>query len=99
MNRIPGPYDLALDIGCFHGLTDKGAYVRQLTRILAPEGKWLMYGFLKVPPHGRGLGLTQADLDLILSQGLHLLSRRDGVDGRRRPSAWFLFAPVSAVAE
>jgi SAM-dependent methyltransferase len=99
MRQVAGPYDLALDIGCFHGLTDKQIYVRQLVNILAPEGKWLMYGIFKAPPYGPGPGLIQADLDLIRSQGFHLLTRWDGVDRGSRPSGWFLFARASAVEE
>ena len=43
------PYDLAFDIGCFHGIPKDGKskYLKQLDRILAPNGFWLMYGFFK----------------------------------------------------
>ncbi len=39
LNGIPGPFDLALDIGCFHSLgrSDQGKYLDQLDRILAPR--------------------------------------------------------------
>ena len=75
----------------------------ELERILAPNGFWLMYGFLKpmtelsqtgrfAPTGSRPeRGLTEADIDRI-SARLHLLSRRDGQDTTRgRSSAWFLF--------
>jgi ubiquinone/menaquinone biosynthesis C-methylase UbiE len=84
-------FDLALDLGCFHGIDDKAAYLDQLTRILAPGGFWLMYGFFKSAPHLSGPGLLETDLNLILARGLTLLSRRDGFDKRERPSAWFLY--------
>jgi ubiquinone/menaquinone biosynthesis C-methylase UbiE len=35
-------FDLALDIGCFHGVEDRAAYLAQLTRLLVPGGFWLM---------------------------------------------------------
>jgi ubiquinone/menaquinone biosynthesis C-methylase UbiE len=83
-------FDLALDMGCFHGVDNKAAYLKQLDRVLAPNGFWLMYGFFKSAPHLPGPGLAEADLNLIPPH-LTLISRRDGFDKRQRPSAWFLF--------
>ena len=93
LEGIDGPYDLALDIGCFHSLQKEGKakYLKQLHRILAPNGFWLMYGFLRPDPSRAGTGLVPADLDLISSQ-LTLISRRDGFDDKReRRSAWSLY--------
>ncbi|MGZ9226260.1 MAG: class I SAM-dependent methyltransferase [Anaerolineales bacterium] len=93
LRGINGPYDLALDIGCFHGIPKDGQskYVNQLNRILASNGFWLMYGFFKPSTAHTGPGLVEADMNLISSQ-LTLISRRDGFDDKRdRPSAWILF--------
>jgi ubiquinone/menaquinone biosynthesis C-methylase UbiE len=90
---ISGPYDFALDLGCFHGVLQerRANYLEELYRILAPGGFWLLYGFLKSEAGQSEPGLMEADIGLISSQ-LTLLSRRDGVDsGRGRPSVWFLF--------
>ena len=46
MKNVTGQFDLALDLGCFHSLENKADYLTQLDRILAPNGFWLMYGFL-----------------------------------------------------
>ena len=91
LDDIDGPFNLALDIGCFHGVEDKAAYLHELERLLAPGGHWLMYGFFKPIAAQPGPGLAEADLDLILTRGFSLLSRADGFDKRGRPSAWFLF--------
>ena len=89
-------FDLALDLGCFHGVDDRAAYLDQLTRILVPGGFWLMYGFFKSTPHQSGPGLVAAELDMISARGLTLLNRQDGFDKRERPSAWFLYQkPIS----
>jgi ubiquinone/menaquinone biosynthesis C-methylase UbiE len=88
--KVEGKFDLALDMGCFHGVNDKAAYLAQLTRILAPDGFWLMYGIFKSASHPTGHGLAEVDLTLISPQ-LALLSRHDGFDKRQRPSAWFLY--------
>jgi ubiquinone/menaquinone biosynthesis C-methylase UbiE len=93
LHGITGLFDLALDIGCFHGIPTYGRskYLKELDRILAPNGFWLMYAFFKPSTVHTGTGLVEADMNLILSQ-LTLVSRRDGFDNKRdRPSAWFLF--------
>jgi ubiquinone/menaquinone biosynthesis C-methylase UbiE len=92
LKNIAGPFDLALDIGCFHSLTQFGMrdYLTQLDRILAPNGFWLMYGFFKPDAHHPPPGLVESDIDLIQAR-LLLRSRQDGFDRRSRPSAWFLF--------
>ncbi len=99
LKGIEGPFDLALDMGCFHGVENRAAYLTELDRILASGGYWLMYGFFKPDPSQTGRfdklsassGLAAADLDLILARGFRLLSRKDGWDKRERQSAWFLY--------
>lgn len=93
LKGIQGPYELALDIGCFHSIhkASKANYLKQLDRILASNGFWLMYGFVKSDTLHAGTGLDPADLDLISSH-FSLVSRRDGIDDKRdRKSAWFLY--------
>lgn len=92
LSGISGSFELALDIGCFHGLSKEGRekYLDQLDRILAPGGFWLWYGFLKPPATASSApGLGEADLSQ-LSARFSLLSRRNGFD-RQRSSAWLLF--------
>jgi ubiquinone/menaquinone biosynthesis C-methylase UbiE len=91
MKNVTGQFDLALDMGCFHGLENKADYLTQLDRILAPNGFWLMYGFLAPASDPSAPKIADSDLSLISAQGLTLLSRRDGFDKRERSSAWFLF--------
>ncbi|MBI5933594.1 MAG: class I SAM-dependent methyltransferase [Chloroflexi bacterium] len=96
---INGPFDLALDIGCFHGLENKSKYLDELDRLLAPSGHWLLYGFFKPDSQLSGRfdaaqrkpGLDATSVDLIHARGFSLLSRSDGFDKKNRPSAWFLF--------
>lgn len=91
MKLVTPPYNLALDLGCFHGIAQKADYLTQLTRILAPNGYWLLYGFFKPNTAHPGPGLVDSDLDLIQRHNLTLRSRKDGRDKRERPSAWFLW--------
>jgi cyclopropane fatty-acyl-phospholipid synthase-like methyltransferase len=92
LDKITGPFDLALDIGCFHTLpqTGKRDYLTQLDSILAPGGSWLMYGFFNPDPLQPAPGLVETEIDRI-SARLSLLTRQNGFDRRDRPSAWFLF--------
>ncbi len=92
LQGIKGPFDLALDIGCFHSIprSEQTKYLEQLDRILAPNGSWLMYGFFKEAVNQMGPGLVEADMQRISSQ-LTLVSRRDGFNRGETPSAWFLF--------
>lgn len=95
LNGISGPFELALDIGCFHSLRDKKAdYLSELDRILAPGGHWLMYGFYKSnDPEQTGPGLAEADLELVPAS-MELVWRQDGYDRNERQSAWFLYKKV-----
>ena len=92
LNGISGPFDLAFDLGCFHSIPQKLRmnYVDQLDRILAPNGFWLMYGFLMTDSNHTQPGLDEAEISRISSR-FTLVSRRDGFDNRQRNSAWFLF--------
>lgn len=92
LRGIDGPFDLALDLGCFHGISSEGRmkYLDELDRILAPNGFWLLYTFLAPGTPRSGHGLAEAEIDRI-SARFSLRSRRDGYDKRERPSAWFLF--------
>jgi cyclopropane fatty-acyl-phospholipid synthase-like methyltransferase len=97
LRGIKGPFDLALDIGCFHSLREKGQekYLDQLDRILAPGGSWLMYGFFRPEDSHAPPGLQELDVERISSR-LTLLSRRNGFNRGETPSAWFLFQKKSA---
>jgi cyclopropane fatty-acyl-phospholipid synthase-like methyltransferase len=91
LEGITGPFDLALDMGCFHGIGNKKAeYLAELDRILAPGGHWLMYGFFNPDPASNSPGLAEADLDLIPAS-MTQVWRQDGFDKRERTSAWFLY--------
>jgi cyclopropane fatty-acyl-phospholipid synthase-like methyltransferase len=91
LNGIAGPFDLILDIGCFHNLPDAGrpAYLLQLKRLLAPAGTYLLYVHFKPEAADRGHGVVEAELKK-MEAFLHLLSRQDGTD-RGHHSAWLAF--------
>ena len=87
VDYLQPPFDLILDIGCFHSLPpqDKARYCRQVERMLAPGGTYLLYGFLKTAERPRGLTVENlADFQKFLQ----LKQRQDGTDHGRRPSVW-----------
>jgi 2-polyprenyl-3-methyl-5-hydroxy-6-metoxy-1,4-benzoquinol methylase len=88
-----GPFDLALDIGCFHAIARRGQYLDNLVSMLRGGGHWLMYGFVRTG--SLRFGLEAADLALTESKGMLLVSRTDGVERSGRPSSWFLFEKVA----
>jgi SAM-dependent methyltransferase len=92
LDDIDGPFSFVLDLGCFHGLTEKerGDYLRQIDRILTPGGTWFMYAFLRLRQEVSPPGLSPVDLDR-LSACFALRSRTDGFERGSRPSAYFIF--------
>jgi cyclopropane fatty-acyl-phospholipid synthase-like methyltransferase len=88
---ISGPFELILDIGCFHSLPRQGKidYAKNLERLLLPGGTFLMYAFTG-RPEDTGPGLDESDLALLARQ-LSLVKRQEGLDGGRRSSAWFTY--------
>jgi len=91
IDYLQPPFDLILDIGCFHSLPpdEKGKYRRQIDRLLAPGGTYLLYGFQKTPERPRGL--TDENL-ADFREFLEIKQRQDGTDHGRRPSVWLEFA-------
>jgi SAM-dependent methyltransferase len=91
LKDLTGPYDLILDIGCFHGIPveRQPAYVRNLERLLAPEGRFMLYVFFR-KAGAPGPGLEEANLS-IFSPPLKLVKREDGINRGIRPSAWLWF--------
>jgi cyclopropane fatty-acyl-phospholipid synthase-like methyltransferase len=95
LEGISGPFDLALDIGCFHTIGDKKEnYLTELDRILAPGGHWLMYGFFNPDSASDSHGLAETDLNQI-SDSMTQVWRQDGTDRGERASAWFLYQKKS----
>lgn len=86
---LPGPFDLALDMGCYHSLDDAGRrrYMAGLRRWLAPGGQYLLYAFQPDPERDLW-GLTQEQVIGGFAPGLTLTGYEQG---QGRPSAWYYF--------
>ncbi len=89
---IPGPFELILDIGCFHSLSreSRQAYLSNLERLLAPGGTFLLYGFLKDPAQRRAEIAAEDIQDF--SRILEPVSRQEGSDrAGGGKSVWLTF--------
>ncbi len=85
------PFDLILDIGCYHSLTaaERRAYRLNLHRLLAPAGTFLMYAHRK-PDGAPGVGVSEADIRQ-LAEEFRLAHRQDGYERAERQSVWLAF--------
>jgi SAM-dependent methyltransferase len=86
---LPGPYDLALDMGCFHSLADNGrwGYVKGLEKWLKTEGVLLLYAFQPSEDYGPR-GISRAAVMEYFRDSFELINYEQG---QGRPSAWYYF--------
>ncbi len=96
-------YDLAIDVGCAHGLEadELRAYQGELLRLLKPGARYLLFARINViadaePAEAGPLALDRMHLLELFSNGFRLLRASDGWttvnEQTSWPSAWFWFA-------
>lgn len=87
---IKGPFDFALDIGCFHSLSGVGQknYIQNLTRVLKPGGTYLTYTWLAGEGDSSSIRLTESDISTLFEPSFEILSFIRGTEGHRT-SAWY----------
>lgn len=97
---VQGEYDLALDIGCYHGLAPsrRESYRCNLPRILKPDGYYLLYAHWMQPGAQKKIGITQAEFDA-LCHLLVLEDRQDSQDRWGRSVSWLRFQNNPQVEE
>jgi len=86
--HLPGPYDLALDMGCFHSLTniDREDYVKGLEKWVTQDGVYMVYAFQ--PSANNGRGISKEEMIAYFKNEFDLLNYEQG---QGRPSAWYYF--------
>jgi cyclopropane fatty-acyl-phospholipid synthase-like methyltransferase len=91
-HNIVGTFDLALDIGCFHSLSqeERNRYVSNLKRYIKPGGTFLLYTWFKENTEKENGHPSQEIVLQIFNQDFELISIEHGTD-RWRSSAWFTF--------
>jgi cyclopropane fatty-acyl-phospholipid synthase-like methyltransferase len=93
LENVTGLYNLILDIGCYHSLSDqeKRMYEANIHHRLASEGSLLLYGFLKTPDYESGI----SEDDVSHFDALLELHHRQVSQDAQRISAWFEFQKMS----
>jgi SAM-dependent methyltransferase len=92
LDRLEGRFDLILDIGCYHALSDekRGAYRQNLRPRLAPDGTFLIYAHLEGENSESSNCLGADDVEALYNT-LGLVHREDSLDSRERPATWMTF--------
>jgi cyclopropane fatty-acyl-phospholipid synthase-like methyltransferase len=91
-DNIAGTFDLALDIGCFHSLSqeDRTLYASSLNRFINPGGTFLLYTWLPEDTKKTNAYPSQEVITRLFNQHFELTSIEHGTY-RQRTSAWFTF--------
>jgi hypothetical protein len=86
---LPGPYDLALDMGCFHSLsnTDRGDYIKGLEKWITLYGVYMVYAFQPSTVQ-KTKGISKEEMLAYFKNGFTLVNYEQG---QGRPSAWYYF--------
>jgi cyclopropane fatty-acyl-phospholipid synthase-like methyltransferase len=85
------PFDLALDIGCFHALDAQGwlRYRDQLRRLLIPGARFMLYAFGPRPGRFIQMGISRDQVQELFEPDF-LLRRVEGGEDPTGPSAtWY----------
>jgi hypothetical protein len=87
--ELPGAYDLGLDLGCFHSLSnsDRLAYVRGVEKWIKPQGELMIYAF-QPSKASAARGITREDMIAYFRENFELFQYEQG---QGRPSAWYYF--------
>lgn len=92
LSGIRGPFDLILDIGCYHNLRpeQRAAYQRNLRRLLADGGAFVLYTHCRREGSATHRGWSQVDEEQI-GAFLRLIHKQTGQERQRGPSAWLTY--------
>jgi 2-polyprenyl-3-methyl-5-hydroxy-6-metoxy-1,4-benzoquinol methylase len=87
LDFLTGPFDIALDVGCFHSVGAAGRlrYASELTRLIQPGGTLLLWG---MDPRSLGFGITPEGVKKSFSPGFKLELVESSLL-HTRPSKWY----------
>jgi cyclopropane fatty-acyl-phospholipid synthase-like methyltransferase len=93
LQGIEGPFDLVLDIGCFHSLNpqERNIYIQNVRTLLAPSGTFMLYAFTQYEGK-KDRGITQEEQQMVETylKLVHFQPGTDRDEGKMH-SAWFWF--------
>jgi len=87
--ELPGPYDLGVDMGCFHTLAETGRskYVKGVEKWIQPGGMLMIYTF-QPAENAPVQGITREEMTAYFQDGFEQVGYEQG---QGRPSAWYYF--------
>lgn len=94
MPFLSGPYDLAIDVGCMHGL-DAGrqrAYAAEVARLVRPGGTYLLFVHLRDAGDDGRPGTPDGSVEALFGETFEFVSVTPGtttVGGDTWRSAWY----------
>jgi len=94
---LTGPYDLAVDVGCMHGMAgaELQGYAREVARLVAPGGRYVLFAHLHDQDAGEGpVGIARSTIFAVLRDTFDLEADVPGITdvaGQRWTSAWLSF--------
>jgi SAM-dependent methyltransferase len=86
-----GPFDLALDIGCLHGVPPERweRYASGVARLVRPGGLYMLYAFLPRPDRSPARGVSPDQIRRLFTPAF-VVERQEGGDDPTGPSsAWY----------
>lgn len=86
------PFDLVLDIGCFHSLPSeaRACYAANLKHLVRPASTYLLYAWLQDANTTNDIPPNEAEIRDLLSTDFECRNVAHGTE-RQRASAWFTF--------
>jgi len=94
LDFLQPPFDLALDIGCVHGLDGAAQqrYRAGLSRLLRPGARYMLYAAASATGcFGRQWGLSQEAVARLFEPDFSLLKVQKGLHRGSTPSAWYWY--------
>jgi cyclopropane fatty-acyl-phospholipid synthase-like methyltransferase len=87
--ELPGPYDLGLDMGCFHTLSEinRLAYIKGVEKWIKSHGVLMIYSF-EPSIYSDVKGITKEEMMAYFKNNFELTNHEQG---QGRPSAWYYF--------
>ncbi len=91
---LGGPYDLAIDVGCMHGLAgaELHAYTAEVARLVRPAGCYLLFAHLREPDQAGRSGILATTVADHFGATFEFESVEPGVTvvgERRTASVWY----------
>ncbi len=93
LDFLHDPFDLVLDIGCFHSLDPEGRsrYAAQLARLTGPGSRYMLYAFSPHDGRFRSVGIARQDVERCFGEWFDESRVEEGTDRGEVTSAWYWF--------